>query len=244
MSSMGAKAPRSAQVSQIDALMPTLLSGLQDLCLVLSEAQCLKILTYLELLVKWSGTYNLTAVKEPKDMLVQHILDCLSIINPLIRKCRDTQIDYRGARLLDVGSGAGLPAVMIAVACPDTEVLAVDAVGKKVAFIQQVALELGLRQLSAQHTRVEAITCASYDVVTCRAYSSLSDFVSTTKRAINEAGVWLAMKGHAPSEKELDLPAGVGVLAVESVQVPGLNAQRCLVWMRREGPHPNQAGAP
>ena len=137
-----------------------------------------------------------------------------------------------GARLLDVGSGAGLPGVVLAICCPSLQVSCVDTVGKKAAFIQQVAVELRLANLRGVHARVETLT-GPFDVVGSRAFASLVDFTSWSHAALAPQGVWMAMKGKHPAEEMVVLPAGVEVFHVEQLAVPGLDAERCIVWMRK-----------
>jgi len=139
-----------------------------------------------------------------------------------------------GARLLDVGSGAGLPGVVIAVCCPEVRVDCVDTVGKKAAFVQQVAVSLGLKNLRALHARVETLT-DHYDVISARAFASLADFTNWSSAALAPGGVWLGMKGKTPQEEMAALPAAVEVFHVEPLVVPGLAAERCVVWMRKRG---------
>lgn len=201
--------------------------GLAGLALQLSDAQVTQLLDYLDLIQKWNQVYNLTAVRDPVDMLTQHLLDSLAVVGPLNRHLRD-----RPVRLLDVGSGAGLPGAVIAICCPQVQVDCVDSVAKKAAFVRQVAAALKLPNLRGLHARVEALAGA-YDVVSCRAYASLADFVAGSSAALSEQGVWLAMKGRVPQEEIRSLPAGVAVFHVEQLQVPGLAAQRCIVWMKR-----------
>ena len=211
-------------------LEPRLRDGLARLTLALDDAQVGQCLAYLELLQKWSRIYNLTAVREPEAMLTQHLLDSLAVVRPLLQQAPQAR------RLLDVGSGAGLPGVLLALACPALEVTCVDAVSKKVAFIQQVAGALGLANLRGRHTRIESLpepTDLSWDVVTARAFSSLADLVNASSAALAPEGVWMALKGQLPEQEMASLPPGVGVFHVEQLQVPFLKAQRCLVWMRR-----------
>jgi len=133
--------------------------------------------------------------------------------------------------LLDVGAGAGLPGVVIAITCPDVSVTCVDTVAKKAAFIQQVAATLRLPNLKGLHARVETLT-QPYDVVCSRAFASLVDFTSWSKLALADHGVWMAMKGKHPDQELVVLPQGVKVFHVEQLQVPGLDAERCIIWMR------------
>jgi 16S rRNA (guanine527-N7)-methyltransferase len=134
-------------------------------------------------------------------------------------------------RLLDVGAGAGLPGVVIAITCPDVQVTCVDTVAKKAAFVQQVAATLRLPNLKGLHARVESLA-QPYDVVCSRAFASLVDFTTWSKSALASHGVWMAMKGKHPEQEMAVLPEGVNVFHVEQLQVPGLDAERCIVWMR------------
>lgn len=197
----------------------------RELALAPEPAQMAALAQYLALLQRWNATHNLTAIREPAAMLTQHLADCLAAIPPLRRYM--TQ-----GRLLDVGSGGGLPGIVVAVMQPDVEVVCVDAVGKKAAFIRQAAGVMGLRNLRAVHARVEDLREAPFEVIASRAFSSLAEFVKLTRRHLGPAGVWLAMKGRAPSEEIAALPADTEVFHVEPLHVPGLDAQRCLVWMR------------
>lgn len=194
-----------------------------------TEGQLDQLLAYVDLLARWNKVYNLTAVREPAEMLTHHLLDSLAVIGPLRR-----QTVGRSTRLLDVGSGGGLPGVVIAICCPEIEVSCVDAVAKKTAFIQQVAGTLGLPGLRSVHARVENLV-ERFDVVTSRAFATLADFTTWSVGALAEDGVWMAMKGRTPQEEIDALPATVEVFHVEQLTVPGLDAERCLVWMRQGG---------
>ena len=206
--------------------------GAADLLLVLSDGQFTQLLDYLDLLQKWGRVYNLTAVRDPQDMLTHHLLDSLAVVAPLGRHLAQRDPHARDARLLDVGSGAGLPGVVIAICFPGLAVTCVDTVAKKAAFIQQVAASLRLPNLLGVHARVEKLA-ERFDVIVSRAFASLPDFVAWSARALGEGGVWLAMKGRHPQDELRALPGDVEVFHVEQLQVPGLDAQRCLVWMRR-----------
>lgn len=211
--------------------------GLAQLVLVLSDAQIIHLLDYLDLIQKWTKVYNLTAVRDPAEMLTHHLLDSLAVITPL-RAQLVAQADRAGAadaakaRLLDVGSGAGLPGVVIAICCPDVAVDCVDTVAKKAAFIRQVAATLKLPNLRGLHARVESLA-EKYDVISSRAFASLADFTRWSMAALAEQGVWLAMKGKHPADEIAVLPPDVRVFHVEQLAVPGLNAERCIVWMRK-----------
>lgn len=199
-----------------------------QLGLVLADAQIELLLSYLDLLQRWNRTYNLTAVRDPDQMLTQHLVDCLAVIGPLDRHVGG----HLPRRLLDVGSGAGLPGVVIAALRPQVDVTCVDAVGKKAAFIRQVAASLRLPNLHAEHARVEQLKAGHFDVVTSRAFASLADFTALTRQHLADDGVWLAMKGKDPSDESAALAPETEVFHVEQLTVPGLDAARCLVWMR------------
>lgn len=208
-------------------LESTLRSGAAELGLALSDAQIQQLLAYLDLLQKWNKVYNLTAVRDPAEMLTHHLLDSLAAIPPLRR-----QTGGAARRLLDVGSGGGLPGVVIAICCPEIQVDCVDTVAKKAAFIQQAAVQLKLPNLRGVHARVENLT-GPYDVICCRAFASLPDFVAWSSGALGEQGVWLAMKGKQPDDEIAALPTQAEVFHVEQLTVPGLDAERCIVWMRQ-----------
>ena len=218
----------------MQALASKLRVGLAELDLVLSDAQVAALLDYLALIQKWTKVYNLTAVRDPDEMLTHHLLDSLAVIAPL--RLQMTNFGLRAdagsaLRLLDVGSGAGLPGVVIAICCPDIQVECVDTVGKKAAFIQQVAVTLKLPNLRGVHARVESLT-DRYQVISSRAFASLLDFTNWSIKALAEQGVWMAMKGKHPADEMAALPSGVDVFHVEQLVVPGLDAERCVVCMR------------
>jgi 16S rRNA (guanine527-N7)-methyltransferase len=187
-----------------------------------------RLLDFVDLLSRWNRTYNLTSVREPASMLTQHVVDCLAAVGPLRRLLPAGQ----RRRILDVGSGGGLPGVVFAVMEPDSDVTCVDSVGKKVAFVQQVAATLRLPNLHALHNRVEQIAGTRFDVITSRAFASLAKFTTLTAPLLDEGGVWMAMKGKEPRDELAELSPAVHVFHVEHLDVPGLDAERCLVWMR------------
>lgn len=197
----------------------------QAIGLSLTEAQLTALQAYLDLLERWNATYNLTAVRDRAEMLTQHLADCLALLPSLVRHAA-------AGRMLDVGSGGGLPGVVVAIVLPRWDVTCVDAVGKKAAFVRQVAGALRLPNLHAEHARVEALRAPPFDVVTARAFAALTDLVRLSGRHLAAGGVWLAMKGQDPGDEIAALPPGVVVFHVEPLTVPGLAAQRCLVWMR------------
>jgi 16S rRNA (guanine527-N7)-methyltransferase len=226
------------------ALLPALQKGLDDLGLSLTQDQQAQLLAYMDLIGKWTRVYNLTAVRDAHEMLTHHLLDSLAVIAPLRRELarltrpeRAAEVEQRALQqmskfsLLDVGAGAGLPGIVIAIACPDVSVTCVDTVAKKAAFIQQVAATLKLPNLKGLHARVESLT-QPYDVVCSRAFASLIDFTTWSKSALASHGVWMAMKGKHPQEELAVLPKDTHVFHVEQLQVPGLDAERCIVWMR------------
>ena len=215
--------------------------GARQLSLDLSDAQVGRLLDYLALIGKWNKVYNLTAVRDPQEMLTHHLLDSLAAVGPLWRWLAENRRQSQAA-LLDVGSGGGLPGVVLAICCPELKVDCVDTVAKKAAFIQQAAVTLGLKNLRGLHNRVENLS-AGYDVVSSRAFASLADFTAWSGAALSRGGegadnatdgpgVWLAMKGKHPADEIAALPTSVEVFHVEPLQVPGLDAERCIVWLR------------
>ena len=192
----------------------------------LSPVQRDQLTRYLDLLLKWNRVYNLTAVRDPAEALTHHLLDSLAIVPSLRRRLPGR------ARLLDAGSGGGLPGVVLAIACLEWDVTCVDAVAKKATFIQQVAAELALPHLHGVHSRVESLPSANADLIVSRAFASLRDFTTCTAAHLAPGGTWVAMKGKEPLDEMRDLPPGVEVFHVEHLAVPGLEADRCLVWLR------------
>ena len=201
-------------------------SGAQALGLALSDAQIQHLLAYAALIQKWNKVYNLTALRDPADMLTHHLLDSLTAIAPLRRHTQGQHI-----KVLDVGSGGGFPGVVLAICMPELNVSCVDTVAKKAAFVQQVAVSLKLPNLRGLHARVESLT-DPYQVICSRAFASLPDFVTWSRSALAEGGVWMAMKGKYPQGEIDALPEDVKVFHVEPLTVPGLDVERCMVWMR------------
>lgn len=211
-------------------LRATLLAGLEALQLNLSETQIGQLLDYQAMIAKWTKVYNLTAVRDPAEMMTHHLLDSLAAVPALERYLHGAGLE-QGSRLLDVGSGAGLPGVVIAICCPQVAVTCVDTVAKKAAFIKQAALALKLPNLTGLHARVESIT-ESFDVICSRAFASLADFTKWSAGALAPQGVWMAMKGKHPADELLALPGNIAMFHVEQLQVPGLQAERCILWLR------------
>lgn len=213
----------------------------------LGDADIAKLLQYRDGLVRWNAVYNLTAVRDPADMLAQHLIDCLALIAPLRRHVahRPAGLAAEPVRLLDVGSGGGLPGAVIAALQPEWSVHCVDAVAKKAAFIRQMAAELALPNLLAVHARVETLAgskdsaVSGFGIITSRAFASLADFTRLTRKLLAPDGVWVAMKGQLPTNEQADLLSDVDVFHVEPLRLPGLDVQRCLVWMRPVLPSPS-----
>ena len=211
-------------------MLSRLLAGADALGLALSAEQADRLLVYLDLLQKWNRVYNLTAVRDPAEMLTHHLLDSLAAITPLRHHTGGAV-----TRLLDVGSGGGLPGVVIAITCPEIAVSCVDTVGKKAAFIQQAAATLKLSNLRGVHARVEALGAkesVGFDVVCSRAFASLLDFTTWSQAALKPGGIWMAMKGRHPAEEIAALSPGICVVHMEPLVVPGLDAERCIVWLK------------
>ena len=209
------------------APIDTLRAGAAAMGIALSDSQGEQLLAYGTLMLKWNKVYNLTALRDPASVLTHHLLDSLAAVAPLQR-------EWPGeGKLLDVGSGGGLPGVVIAIMRPDLHVSCLDAVAKKAAFVQQVSAELELPNLRGLHARVESLT-GGYEVISSRAFASLPDFYNGSMNLLAPGGVWLAMKGKVPSDELAVLPKGVAVFHVEQLTVPGLDAERCIVWARKE----------
>jgi len=188
------------------------------------------LLNYLAQMLHWNRTYNLTAIRAPEQMLLHHITDSLSVVPELAQR-----LAGQPARILDVGSGGGLPGVVLAICYPEWQVRCVDAVEKKTAFIKHVSGMLRLDNLDAVHARVEELEPAECDIVISRAFASLQDFAALAGRHVKAAGWLAAMKGHPP-EDEMQSLKDQGMWRVEGVTtlyVPRLSARRCLVWMDR-----------
>ena len=229
-----------------------LAAAARELGVALDDAALARLQAYLGLLERWNATYNLSAVRERPAMRTQHLLDCLAVVAPLQRQlgigqtaggaATDPPPPQRPARVLDVGSGGGLPGVVLATADRRLDVTCVDTVGKKAAFVRQVAGQLGLANLHAAHSRVESLPASwrgeGFDVITSRAFASLADFTRLTAALLAPGGLWMAMKGRPPEDEVAALPATVEVFHVERLTVPGLDAERCLVWMRPKPPLP------
>lgn len=208
-----------------------LLAAAEQMGVALDDATAERLLAYLAMLQRWNRVYNLTAVRDPEEMLTHHLLDCVAVMPPLRRHAAG-----RPLRILDVGSGGGLPGVVLAILQPAWAVTCVDTVSKKASFVRQVAGELALPNLRSVHARVEEMpVSAQFDLVVSRAFASLADFTSWSRARLAPGGVWLAMKGRAPDDEVGALAPDVAVFHVEPLRVPGLQAQRCLVWLKAAG---------
>ena len=206
-----------------------LADGISSLGLSFGEDVQKQLLDYMALIQKWNKVYNLTALRDPQEILTHHLLDSLSAIGPLMQQTRSLEGNFT---FLDVGSGGGLPGVVIAICCSGVSVTCVDTVSKKAAFVQQVAASLKLANLKGLHARVETLT-GPFDVVGSRAFASLPDFVNWSADALATDGVWMAMKGKLPEEEMSALPPIAKVFHVEQLHVPGLDAERCMIWMKK-----------
>lgn len=200
-----------------------LAAGIGELGLEIQAPQRKQLLTYISLLAKWNGVYNLTAIRDERDMLSHHLLDALSIV-PYVA----------GRQFLDVGSGAGLPGIPVAIAQPDCKVTLLDSNRKKTAFLQQAVIELELRNATVCSARVEAWhPDERFDVIASRAFSDLAEFLASSQHLLAEQGVFAAMKGAYPRAEIARLPEDFAVRAVQRLTVPGLAGERHLVLVER-----------
>ncbi|MFW7340731.1 16S rRNA (guanine(527)-N(7))-methyltransferase RsmG [Pollutimonas sp. H1-120] len=193
------------------------------------------LLNYLDQLQRWNRTYNLTALRDPEQMLIQHIFDSLAVLPPLTQTLYKKTVE--NVVIIDVGSGAGLPGAVMAIMQPGWSLRCVDAVEKKMAFVRQISGALHLPNLQAVHQRVETLAPYDADIVVSRAFASLVDFASLAGRHVAKDGCLLAMKGREPVEEidALHRQTDWRVSRIQSLLVPELNAQRCLVWMSQQG---------
>lgn len=197
--------------------------GLAALKLELPAGGEAKLLDFVDLLQKWNRTYNLTAVRAPEEMLVKHVLDSLAVLPYVVH-----------GPVLDVGTGAGLPGIPLAVARPDLEFTLLDGNGKKARFVTHAAGALGLANVTAVQSRVEDYRLESgFATVLSRAFASLGDFLRLAGHAAAPGGRLLAMKGAHPEQELADIPAGYRLLGVHTLEVPGLKAERCVVEIEK-----------
>ncbi len=206
-------------------LQEKLAAGLLEMGLRVNPEQQKKLIDYVALIHKWNQVHNLTAVRDPLEMVTLHILDSLSILN---------YVD--GKRLLDVGAGAGLPSIPLAICLPDLQVTAIDAVQKKVSFMRQAKAQLGLSNFSVIHGRIEEQKVPSrempekFEMITSRAFSEIGLFVKLTKHLLAEGGQWLAMKGTVP-QREFE-KSGIQPTEIKVLKVAGLDAERHLIILK------------
>ena len=207
-----------------DSLLDKLADGLADLPLELNADIQSRLVDFLHLLVKWNRAYNLTAVRQPEQMVTRHLLDSL-VVGPYLQ----------GPRILDVGTGAGLPGIPLALAYPDHHFTLLDSNGKKIRFVTQAVAELGLANVDVVQSRIEAFQPAScFDTITARAYASIEELVSQTTRILADGGQYLIMKGVYPVAEVEAMPTGYRLEAVQPLNVPKLDAERHLLIIRAE----------
>lgn len=204
-----------------DALQIQLEQGIAALGLNLPSTAVPRLLDYQALLERWNATYNLTAVRDPAEMITRHVLDSLAIL-PYVQ----------GARLADLGTGPGLPGVVLAIAAPGREIVLVDSNGKKVRFLREAIRALKLDGVRAEQARVEDVT-GQFDCITARAFASLADMLGWGGHLLTPDGIWLAMKGKRPDDELAGIPAGFEVRATHELTVPGLPAERHLLVLGR-----------
>jgi 16S rRNA (guanine527-N7)-methyltransferase len=198
-------------------------AGIAELGLEVNAATQHKLLAYLELMAKWNRVYNLTALRNPAEWVTHHLLDCLSVLPHV-----------RGPLVVDVGSGAGLPGLVLAMARPDWRVISVETVDKKAAFQRQAAAELALTNVRIEGCRVEDLALEhGADTIVSRAFSNLADFVRLTQHLLKPGGQWAAMKGRLPREEIDGLSPDARAREIIELKVPGLKAERCVVLINQ-----------
>jgi len=206
------------------ALAAVLEEGIVAMHLDVNPGQREKLMDYLALMFKWNSVYNLTSLRDPMQMVTHHLLDSLAAVPAFAR----------AHNVLDVGSGGGLPGIVLAIVRPDMKVSMIDTVHKKTAFLTQVKAELGLSNVTVYTARVEQLQVSDkFDVITSRAFADLSDFVNWSSHLLADGGRYIALKGVAPKDEQERLPAEWQVTGVEPLQVPGLGAERHLVHIQR-----------
>lgn len=219
---------RSRDAAPIDAT--TIADAASQFGLALNESQSSALSQYAALLLRWNSVHNLTAIDSPAQVLTHHLLDSLAIVPEIQRRAPAGSL-----RVLDVGAGGGLPGIPLAIAAPEMQVTLIDKVQKKIAFLNQVKLELGLNNVTCHHGRVEALQSDSpYEVIVARAFASLAEFVRLTRHLLARHGGWFAMKGAVQSEElnKLKLAPDVRVVETIRLRVPGLQAERHLLVMQ------------
>lgn len=206
-----------------DNLLEQIQQGCNALGLTFTEDQTAKLLAYVELLIKWNKVYNLTSVRDPQEMVTRHLLDSLAILPHLT-----------GSTLLDVGSGAGLPGIPVAIARPDLAITLLDSNSKKTRFLQQAKAELALTNVTVVHARIEQADLPKFAMVTARAFSTIDDIIDLAGRHCDDAGCLLLMKGVFPQEELDAISGGFNVQEVVSLDVPDCSGQRHLVRLVKD----------
>lgn len=206
------------------ALAHVLADGTRELKLDLDAKQHDQLLDYLALLFKWNSVYNLTSLRDPMQMVTLHVLDSLAAVPAFAQ----------ATNVLDVGAGGGLPGIVLAISRPDMKVSLIDTVHKKTAFLTQVKAELGLANVTVYTRKVQDLQVKQpFDVITSRAFADLSDFVNWSGHLLAEGGQFIALKGTAPPEEQERLPAEWKTTGLQALEVPGLDAERHLVFISR-----------
>ncbi|MFZ0870516.1 MAG: 16S rRNA (guanine(527)-N(7))-methyltransferase RsmG [Rhodanobacter sp.] len=200
-----------------DALQARLEQGIAELGLTVPAEAVPRLLDYQALLERWNAAYNLTAVRDPAEMITRHLLDSLAIL-PYVQ----------GATLADLGTGPGLPGIPLAIVAPGREILLVDSNGKKVRFLREAIRALKLEGVRAVQSRVEDVQ-GQFDCITARAFASLADMLGWGGHLLAPGGIWLAMKGKRPDDELPGMPIGFEVRAFHELAVPGLAAERSLL---------------
>ncbi|MFZ6673359.1 16S rRNA (guanine(527)-N(7))-methyltransferase RsmG [Undibacterium sp. Xuan67W] len=206
------------------ALRASLAEGVKALTLTLNDAQLDQMIAYLALLSKWNSVYNLTSIRDPKEMVKQHVLDSLSAA-PAFKDA---------SNVLDVGAGGGLPGMILAIVYPHIRIFMIDTVSKKTAFLNQAKTELGLSNVTVYTNRVESLQLADkFDVITSRAFSELSNFINWSEHLLADGGIYIAMKGVSPDQEIERMPKGWQVQKIQPLSVPGMDAERHLVFIHK-----------
>ncbi|MDR2012992.1 MAG: 16S rRNA (guanine(527)-N(7))-methyltransferase RsmG [Rhodanobacter sp.] len=208
-------------MSERDSLRQRLHAGVSALSVEIPQAAHERLLAYVAMLQRWNGAYNLSAVRDPADMVTRHLLDSLAVL-PFVR----------GASLADLGSGAGLPGIPLAIAAPERAVTLVDSNGKKARFLRAAVRELNLGNVRVAESRVEDLS-ERFDCITARAFASLGDMLDRGGHLLAPEGLWLALKGRFPQDELAAVPAGFLIDAVTPIHVPGLDAQRHIVIIKQ-----------
>jgi 16S rRNA (guanine527-N7)-methyltransferase len=207
-----------------NTLSQVLAEGIAEMKLEVSAEQQGKLMDYLALMFKWNSVYNLTSLRDPMQMVTHHLLDSLAAV-PAFADAKN---------VLDVGSGGGLPGIVLAIVRPGMKVSMIDTVHKKTAFLTQVKAELGLANVTVYTMKVQELSVTDkFDVITSRAFADLSDFVNWSSHLLAEGGRYIALKGVAPEDERQRLPAAWRVTGLQPLQVPRLDAERHLVFIEK-----------